>query len=77
MGTEIEGIYKDGKIVPLEDIEIGENTKVTINILTPEKKKKSLLSLAGVWKDDDKTYNTFKGVFKNRNKFKLRKWLSA
>ncbi len=75
MGTEIKCICKNGKIIPLDDVGLEENAKVIINVLSSEKTKKHLLSLAGVWKDDDKTYNTFKGVLKNRNKFKLRKWL--
>lgn len=67
MLIEVEGICKRGKIVPLGDLEIEDNTKVIINV--PEKKrKKSFLSLAGVWKDDHKTYETFKTVYKERDK---------
>ena len=78
MATEIEGIWKHGKIIPLEDLDLEENTKVMISV-APEKPKsrKSLLSLAGVWKEDDETYLIFKGVYQDRKKFKLRKWPSA
>ncbi len=40
MGTGIEGIYKGGKIIPLESIDLEENTKVTINVVPSERKKK-------------------------------------
>ena len=61
MTIAVEGIWKHGKILPLEDIDLKEDTKVTITITeTRKKNKKSLLDLAGVWKDDDKTYKIFK-----------------
>jgi predicted DNA-binding antitoxin AbrB/MazE fold protein len=72
MVIAVEGIWKHGKIIPLEDIDLEENTKVTISIPEP-KKKKSILDLAGVWKDDDETYETFKNIYKERAKFRLRK----
>ncbi len=72
MTLAIEGIWKGGKIVPLEDVELEEDTKVVINL--PEKKSKSsLLKLAGVWKNDDATYNLFKKVYEDRAAFKLRR----
>jgi len=49
MATEIEGIYKDGKILPLEEIKLEENTKVFISI--PAKLKEKPISLAGAWKN--------------------------
>ncbi len=72
MTLAIEGIWKGGKIVPLEDVELGENTKVMIN-LPENKSKNSLLKLAGVWKNDDATYNIFKRVYENRPAFKLQR----
>lgn len=50
MSLAIEGIWKGGKIVPLEDVELEEDTKIkiTINVISPAMKTKTL---AGVWKD--------------------------
>ncbi len=73
MTTEIKGIWKHGKAVPLTDIEVEENTNVVINI--PSRTSKHLFSfqsLAGVWKKDDETYSCFKKVYNERSKFKLR-----
>ncbi len=56
MATEIEGIYKNGKILPMEEIKLEENTKVLISIPAAELKKKPI-SLAGAWRD----YKTMDG----------------
>lgn len=105
MTLAIEGIWRGGKIVPLEDVELEENTKikVTINVMSGKGKTKSLagawkdyktkdgknlddlkkeiydgrkislLKLAGVWKNDDATYNLFKRIYESRSAFKLRR----
>ena len=68
----VEAVWKDGKIIPLEEVHLEDNTKITL-FFERKKKKKDFLSLAGVWKDDDETYNTFKKVYKERSTFSLRK----
>lgn len=49
MTMQIEGIYKNGKILPSKEIKLENNTKVLIVILDKFKKKTS--SLAGAWKN--------------------------
>ena len=73
MTITIEGVWKHGKIVPLNDIDFEKNTKLIINILDKKKDSKSLLKLAGTWKDYDATYNVFKKVYSSREKFLLRR----
>lgn len=77
MADKIEGIWKNGKIIPLMEMDLEENTKVTITVLDKEKNKESLMDLAGIWKSDNETYEVFKGVFKERKNFQLRKCPSA
>ncbi len=55
MTIEVEGIYKNGRIVPLKKINLEENTKVLIKV--SDKSKKKAFSLAGAWKD----YKTIDG----------------
>ena len=55
MATEVEGIYRDGKILPVREIKLEENTKVLIQV--PTRLKKKHVSLAGSWKN----YKTFDG----------------
>lgn len=74
MSETIEGLWRDGKIIPLEDVDAEENTKVTITFPEEKRSHASLLSLAGVWKNDTPTYNLFREVYNKRGKFKLRKW---
>lgn len=77
MTTEtIEAVWRNGRIIPLEEVEVENNTHVVVTI--PIKENKSgLLELAGVWKNDDETYDVFKKVIKERENFKLRPWPSA
>lgn len=68
MNLAIEGIWKRGKIIPLEDIMLDENTKV---IITINEKKKYKRSLAGTWKNyrtkDGKTIEDLKNeIYHNR-----------
>ena len=76
MTIEIEAVWKHGKIIPLEKIEIDENTKVTVSI--PEKKGKK--SLAGAWKDykskDGKTLNEVAREIYGERKVSSRKEVS-
>ena len=65
----VEAVLKDGKIIPLEKVELEDNTRLTISF----EKRKNILSLVGAWKDDDETYNTFKKIYKERSTFSLRK----
>ncbi|HIG93964.1 TPA: DUF104 domain-containing protein [Candidatus Woesearchaeota archaeon] len=51
MSIEIEGIWKDGKIIPLDELELEEDTKVFITIPAIVGEKISLPKLAGAWKD--------------------------
>ena len=51
MVIAIEGVWKNGKIIPLDDVELEENTKVIINILEKPKEEKKTFQLAGAWKD--------------------------
>lgn len=78
MATEtIEAVWKSGRIIPLADVKVEDNTHVFVTVPVAKSKKHPLLSLAGVWKDDDKTYNIFKKVIEGRKNFKLRRWSSA
>ncbi|HLC90980.1 MAG TPA: antitoxin AF2212-like protein [Candidatus Nanoarchaeia archaeon] len=73
MTLDIEGVWKEGKIVPLKKLELKEGALVHLRVM--EKKPKasgSLMDLAGVWKDDDDTYTIFKKVYNERQNFKLR-----
>lgn len=74
MVIAVEGVWKHGKVVPLDDLKLEEDTPVIINILERGKRSKSLRHLAGVWKDDDETYETFRRVYSERKNFTLRKW---
>ncbi|MBI4981463.1 DUF104 domain-containing protein [Candidatus Woesearchaeota archaeon] len=60
----IDGIWKKGTVLPLSKVKVVDGTVVTI--LIPEKKKKKITSLAGIWKDDDETYETFMSVYRER-----------
>lgn len=78
MATEsITAVWKEGKIIPLKNVDLEEDTVLTITIPVRKKPKRDIMSLAGVWKDDDETYNTFGGIYKNRGKFRLRQWRHA
>ena len=50
MSIAIKGVWKGGKIMPLEEIEVEEDTPVDIHIPT-SKKKRNISALAGAWKD--------------------------
>lgn len=75
MTTEtIEAVWKDGKIVPVGEVEVDveEGIIFTVTISLPEKPRKSILSLAGVWKNfrtwDGKTIDVVKEeIYKSRN----------
>ncbi len=76
MTLAIEGIWKGGKIVPLEDIELEEDTKVKviINVIGSTGKTKSL---AGAWKDyktkDGKSLDDLKKEIYDSRKISTRK----
>ncbi len=76
MTLAIEGIWKGGKIVPLDDVELEENTKIriTINVIGGKGKTKSL---AGAWKDyktkDGKNLDDLKKEIYDSRKISTRK----
>ena len=54
------------------DINLEEDTIVTISVPEEKKNTKALLELAGTWKNNDETYNTFLNVYtKSRYTFFL------
>ena len=71
MVTAIEGVWKHGRVVPLMDVKVEEDTRVIINVLE-ERKKKDLLAYAGAWKNDDQTYTLFRKVYEDRKNLRLR-----
>ena len=68
MATEIEGIYKNGKILPTEEIKLEENTKVIVTIPDYGKKKSNIKELIGTWKDTKEMDSIFKNILKRRHK---------
>lgn len=78
MATEtIEAVWKGGKIIPLNDIEVADETRVFVTLPVKEKKKSTLLSLAGVWKNyrtpDGKNIDDVKREIYDGRKISLRK----
>ena len=66
MLTTIKGIYEDGIIKPLEQVDINEKAEVMIIFLdTTKEKKTTFFSAAGAWKEVD-TETLKKQIYKNR-----------
>ena len=67
MLTTIKGIYKDGLIKPLEEVNVKDTREVIITFLDKAKKddKLKFLSSAGSWKDID-TESLKKHIYENR-----------
>ncbi|MBI2129792.1 DUF104 domain-containing protein [Candidatus Woesearchaeota archaeon] len=68
MATEVEGIYKNGKILPVNDIKLEENTKVTVVIHDHLKKKAFMEKLIGVWENVKEMDGIFNDILKRRHK---------
>jgi len=67
MLTTIKGVYKNGQIKPLEEIDIKDTRDVIITFLDNNKGKddSKFLSSAGSWKDMD-TELLKKHIYENR-----------
>jgi predicted DNA-binding antitoxin AbrB/MazE fold protein len=65
MLTTIKGIYEDGVIRPLEEVNIKGKAEVIIIFLNTTKKRDTFLSVAGSWKDID-TETLKKQIYENR-----------
>jgi predicted DNA-binding antitoxin AbrB/MazE fold protein len=60
MYRTIEAIYRKGEIVPLEELEVGEKSKLLITVLDePEKKKTKWKELRGKYKGDLSSVDEF------------------
>lgn len=68
MATEIEGIYKNGKILPLEDIKLEENAKVIVTISDYTRKKSNMRELIGAWKNVKEMDSIFRDIVKRRHR---------
>lgn len=68
MATEIEGIYKNGKILPMNDIKLEENTKVTVMIHDNTKNKSFMRKLIGAWENVKEMDGIFSDILKRRHK---------
>ncbi|MDO8740007.1 MAG: DUF104 domain-containing protein [Candidatus Woesearchaeota archaeon] len=68
MATEIEGIYKNGKILPMNDIKLEENTKVTVMIHDHTKNKSFMRKLIGAWENVKEMDGIFNDILKRRHK---------
>ncbi len=74
MTTEIEGVWRHGRIVPLDNVDLEEETKVLISVVAEKKVK--LPELAGAWKDyrtkDGKTLDDVKKEIYDSRKISTR-----
>ncbi|MBI2146963.1 hypothetical protein HYU19_00620 [Candidatus Woesearchaeota archaeon] len=75
MAIEIDAVWKDGKILPLDNISLDNNTRVTIHL--PEINRGEKKSLAGAWKDyktkDGKSLDDVKKEIYDSRKISTRK----